>query len=298
MRASRRRALIVGGDAEAIKGKEVEARQRTAPSGLAAATEPKLDQFMEAYHEMLVKFTRKMEPQLSSLSISGRSLRNTLSSERWQKKRHPHEHLAQVGEDGCLEDGVGREVLKLEAELFQQQQQEERRDRQRQPVGEEGDEEHKLPGGEIAVGRGTDTPHPSRLHTWLSATSDWKRSRWTSEAMATATTESRGAKMQRGAESSKAKGRSSWEKMRNRNRCTRGESLFKEDSCSRPRFRRESHPTRTNATQPMTRGTRPTSHTAGVRVSESEEGEPPREERTAARGSVPLHLRRKQQPSL
>lgn len=35
--------------------------------------------------------------------------------------RHPHEHHAQVGEDGCLEDGVGREVLKLEAELLQQQ---------------------------------------------------------------------------------------------------------------------------------------------------------------------------------
>jgi hypothetical protein len=58
---------------------------------------------MEAYHEVLVKLReelmrplqnamkimRKMEPQLSSLSISGRSLRNTLSSGRWQKKRHP-----------------------------------------------------------------------------------------------------------------------------------------------------------------------------------------------------------------
>jgi hypothetical protein len=31
---------------------------------------------------------------------------------------HPHEHLAQVGKDGRLEDGVGREVLKLEAELL------------------------------------------------------------------------------------------------------------------------------------------------------------------------------------
>jgi hypothetical protein len=44
-------------------------------------------------------------------------------------------------------------VLKLEAELLQQQQ-EERQDWQRQPVGEVGDEEHKLPGGEIAEGRG------------------------------------------------------------------------------------------------------------------------------------------------
>jgi hypothetical protein len=60
-----------------------------------------------------------------------------------------------VAEDGHLEDGVGREVLKLEAELLQQQQ-EERRDRQRQPAGEVGDEEHELPGGETAEGSGTD----------------------------------------------------------------------------------------------------------------------------------------------
>jgi hypothetical protein len=66
---------------------------------------------------------------------------------------HPHEHLTQVGEDGHLEDGVGHEVLKLEAELLQQQQ-EEWRDRQRQPAGEVGDEEHELPGGEIVEGRG------------------------------------------------------------------------------------------------------------------------------------------------
>jgi hypothetical protein len=72
---------------------EVEARQHTALGGLAAATE--LDQFMEAYHEMLVKFReeltrllqeamefiRRVESQLNSLSISGRSLRNILSSE-------------------------------------------------------------------------------------------------------------------------------------------------------------------------------------------------------------------------
>jgi hypothetical protein len=50
---------------------------------------------------------------------------------------------------------VGREVLKLEAELLQQQQ-EERRDLQRQPAGEVGDEEHKLPGGEITEGSGAD----------------------------------------------------------------------------------------------------------------------------------------------
>jgi hypothetical protein len=66
---------------------------------------------------------------------------------------HPHEHLAVVDKDGRLEDGVGREALKLEAELLQQQQ-EERRDQQRQPAGEVGDEHHELPGGEIAEGSG------------------------------------------------------------------------------------------------------------------------------------------------
>jgi hypothetical protein len=43
------------------------------------------------------------------------------------------------------------------------------------------------------------------LHTKLNATSDWKRSGWTNEAMVTTA-----ARMQRGAESSKAKGRSDW----------------------------------------------------------------------------------------
>jgi hypothetical protein len=35
-----------------------------------------------------------------------------------------------------------------------------------------------------------------------------------------------------------------------------------------------------------------------VRVFECEEAEPPREEHAAARGGAPLHLRRKQRPSL
>jgi hypothetical protein len=37
---------------------KVEAWQHTTLGGLAAAMEPELDQFMEAYHEMLVKFRR------------------------------------------------------------------------------------------------------------------------------------------------------------------------------------------------------------------------------------------------
>jgi hypothetical protein len=163
--------IIVGGDVKAIKAKEMEVRQHTVLSGLAAETEPELDQFMEAYHEVLVKlreeltrplqeamkFMQKMEPQLSPLSISGRSLHNTLSSVRWRKKRHPHEHehLAEVGEDGRLKDGVGRKVLMLEAELLQQQQ-EERLDRQHQPTGEVGYEEHELPNCETAEERSDD----------------------------------------------------------------------------------------------------------------------------------------------
>jgi hypothetical protein len=84
------------------------------------------------------------------------------------------------------------------------------------------------------------------------------------------------------------------ERMRKRNCCTRGESLFKEESpASAPRRRRKSRPARTKVAQPITRGPGPTSHAAGVRVAECEEGEPPR-----VRGSAPLHLRRKQQPSL
>jgi hypothetical protein len=105
--------------------------------------------------------------------------------------------------------------------------------------------------------------------------------------------------MQRGAKSSKAKGRSSWEKMRKHNCCTWGESLFKEDSLARaPRCRRESRPMRTNATQTMRRGPGPIGHTASVWISECKEGKLSREERTAARGSAPLHLRRKLRPSL
>jgi hypothetical protein len=66
---------------------------------------------------------------------------------------------------------MGGEVLKLELELLQQQQ-EEGRDRQRQPAGEVGDEEHELPSGEVTEGSGAGALQPSRLRTRLSATSD------------------------------------------------------------------------------------------------------------------------------
>jgi hypothetical protein len=64
---------------------------------------------------------------------------------------HTYEHLAEVDEDGSLEEGVEHEVLKLKPELLQQQQKE-GRDWQRQPEGDVGGEQHKLPGGEIAEG--------------------------------------------------------------------------------------------------------------------------------------------------
>jgi hypothetical protein len=53
-------ALIVGGDVEAIKAKEMEARLLTTLGGLAAEMEPELDQFMEAYHEVLVKLREEL----------------------------------------------------------------------------------------------------------------------------------------------------------------------------------------------------------------------------------------------
>jgi hypothetical protein len=76
-----------------------------------------------------------------------------------QNTDNPHKHLAEVDGDGHLEDGVGHEVLELESELLQQQQ-EERQDRQRQPIGEVGDEEHELPGGKVTEGGGAGPDPP------------------------------------------------------------------------------------------------------------------------------------------
>jgi hypothetical protein len=64
---------------------------------------------------------------------------------------HTYEHLVEVDEDCCLEDGVGREVLKLKPGLLQQQQ-EEGQNWQRQPSRDVGGEQHELPGGKIANG--------------------------------------------------------------------------------------------------------------------------------------------------
>jgi hypothetical protein len=67
--------------------------------------------------------------------------------------------VTEVGKDGCLEDGMGGEVLKLEPELFQQQQ-EERRDRQRQPAENVGDKQNELPRSEVSEGDGASADPP------------------------------------------------------------------------------------------------------------------------------------------
>jgi hypothetical protein len=64
---------------------------------------------------------------------------------------HTYEHLVEVDEDGRLEDGVGRKVLKLEPKLLQHQQ-EERRDPQCQPAGDVGDKQHELLDSKVAEG--------------------------------------------------------------------------------------------------------------------------------------------------
>jgi hypothetical protein len=146
---------------------------------------------------------------------------------------HPHEHLAEVDEDGQLEDGVGREVLELESELLQQQQ-EELRNRQRQPAEEIGDEEHKLPSSEITKGSsaGSDPPCERRRAPSEQAAHRVKRLL----SLETLGTSQRGHGDRGSGElkSANAKGRRGLggeraqhlERMRKQNRCTRGEPLF------------------------------------------------------------------------
>jgi hypothetical protein len=64
---------------------------------------------------------------------------------------HPHEHLHKMGEDRHEEDGVGGEIMKLEAELLQEQE-EEGGDRRNQPAHGVRVEENELPCGKVAEG--------------------------------------------------------------------------------------------------------------------------------------------------
>jgi hypothetical protein len=72
---------------------------------------------------------------------------------------HPHEHLHKVGEDRHEEDGVGGEMMKLEAELLQEQE-EEGGDRRNQPAHNVRIEKDELPRGQVAEGNlaGPDLP--------------------------------------------------------------------------------------------------------------------------------------------
>jgi hypothetical protein len=142
---------------------------------------------------------------------------------------HTYEDLAEVDEDGCLEDGVGREVLKLKPELLQQQQKE-GRDRQRQPAGDVGGEQHELLSGEIAEGGSADTDssgEPRSAPTKQAARQvkrflRLKTVRVTkrSHGVCGGVGVSRGARRQRGA--------SDWERMRKGTCCMQGEFFFKE----------------------------------------------------------------------
>jgi hypothetical protein len=189
---------------------------------------------------------------------------------------------------------VGREVLKLKAELLQQQQ-EERRDRQRQPAGEVGDEEHELLGGEIAEGSGA------------GADPSGERRRAPSEQVAHQIECPLGLEMlgmnQRShgdygggkQKSANAKGRRGLggeraqqiERMQKRNCCTRGESLFKEDSPARAPGNPVRHAPSAQATESIIWGPGPTSHVAGMLVSECGRSKPSHGERTTTHDRAP-----------
>jgi hypothetical protein len=153
---------------------------------------------------------------------------------------HNHEHLTEMDKDGHLEDGVGREVLELKSELLQQQQ-EERRNRQRQPAEEIGDEEHKLPGSEIAEGGSAGPDPPGERRRAPSEQAAHCVERLLSLVMIGANqhghgnhgAENWGARTRRGVEGSEAKGRSSWGKCESKT-TARGKTLFQEKAPRAP----------------------------------------------------------------
>jgi hypothetical protein len=72
-----------------------------------------------------------------------------------------------VGEDGHEEDGVGGEVLKLKAELLQEQE-EEGGDWRHQPAHGVGVEEDELPRGQVVEGNRACPNLPDELRRGLS----------------------------------------------------------------------------------------------------------------------------------
>jgi hypothetical protein len=157
-------------------------------------------------------------------------------------------------------------VPKLEVELLQQQQ-EERQDRQRQPAGDVGGEQKKLPDGEVTEGDGASADPPGeRRRAPSKQVAHHIERRLGLEAVGLAK-RSHGVGGSAGVEQENvnAKGRGELEgeraqrveRMRKRNYCSRGESLFKTNSPARAPRRYG----RSQATQSMTRGPEPTSHT-------------------------------------
>jgi hypothetical protein len=102
----------------------------------------------------------------------------------------PHEHLHKVREDRHEEDGVGSEVMKLGAELLQEQE-EEGGDWRHQPAHGVRVEEDELPRGKVAEGdfaslifpACSGAVHPRRRRTKSSWVWLWKRRRKGSEDM-------------------------------------------------------------------------------------------------------------------
>jgi hypothetical protein len=77
------------------------------------------------------------------------------------------------------------------------------------------------------------------------------------------------------------------ERMRKHNCCTRGESLFKEDSPARTPGNPVRRAPSAHAAQSLTWGPGPTSHAAGVPISECRRSEPSRGKRTATHDRAP-----------
>jgi hypothetical protein len=132
--------------------------------------------------------------------------------------------------------------------------------------------------------------HPSRRRTMSSASSVWKRSGRTSEAMATVTAESRRARVQRGTEGSETKGRSSWKECGSVT-TDRGVNPFlrKALPLAPQEIPSDAH-LAPAVTQSPTCGPGSACHTPGVLVSECGEGELPHGERTAPRPRAALGL--------
>jgi hypothetical protein len=92
--------------------------------------------------------------------------------------------------------------------------------------------------------------------------------------------------MQRGAKGSEAKGHSSWRECESLT-AARGVNPFSRKTPARAPGNLARRVPSAQATQSLTWGPRPTSHAAGVLVSECKKGEPPREERTTAHDRAP-----------